>query len=232
MNYASAGLLRKRAAGGMKKVVRRCRMQLTLPAEIRERTGKGPARNFRNQKKIPAVLYGPKTGTILLTVNDADLRRALKTTGGENLILTLQIASDKENQNRMVMLKELQRDLLKPNFLHADFLEISVDTLLTVNIPLHLKNTPVGLSMGGILEHVKREITVSCLPGKLVDFIEVDVSGLNMGEAVHIKDINLPEGMKAEEEGHLTVAVVTAPSGPRPKSEEEEPVAEEAKEEA
>jgi large subunit ribosomal protein L25 len=131
------------------------------------------------------------------------------------------------------MLKELQTDPIKPVYYHADFYEISMDKELTLNVPVHLVGTPAGASKGGILQHVKRDLAVSCLPGNLVEFLEVDVTALDIGDAIHVKDLLLPAGMKTAEDGDTTIAVVTAPHVVAEKVEEvaEEEKAEEAAEE-
>jgi len=145
-------------------------------------------------------------------VDSSDLKKIMKKTAGENIILGLQIESDKGSDSKMVMLKDLQSDPVRDIYLHADFYEVSMDKEITIDVPLRLVNTPVGVTNGGILQHVRREITISCLPDKLVDFIILDVSELDIGESLHIKDINLPEGTRSLQEGSLTVAVVIAPT--------------------
>ena len=183
----------------------------TLSARIRVDKGKGAARKLRREKQVPAVFYGPGSKPAMLAVNTSDLSGLLKETAGENIILGLNIESGAGVDTRTVMLKELQVHPIKPILLHADFYEISMDKELTVNISLHLVNTPVGVTKGGILQHVRRDLNVSCLPENLVEYIEVDVSGLDIGDAVHVSDITLPEGVKVNEEEHLTVAVVSPP---------------------
>jgi len=110
-------------------------------------------------------------------------------------------------------------------YLHVDFYEISMEKELEVDIPLYLVNTPIGVTEGGILEHIRREVKVSCMPKNLVDKIEIDVSGLAIGQSLHIEDIDLPSGLKTIEDGDLTIATVVAPSI------EEEVVEEELEEE-
>jgi large subunit ribosomal protein L25 len=105
-----------------------------------------------------------------------------------------------------------------------------MDKELTIDVPIRLINTPVGVSNGGILQHVRREIAISCLPDKLVDFIEMDVSKLDIGESLHIRDIELPEGITSLQEEKLTVAVVNAPSVSAEEEEIEEIEEEEGKE--
>ena len=183
-----------------------------LTARIREQKGKEAAKKIRKDNKVPAIFYGPNTDSMMLTVEHSDLRRILKKTVGESIILQLQIESDKGTDTRMVILKELITDPIKNIYLHADFHEISMDRELTVEVPIRLLNTPTGVTDGGILQHVRREITISCLPEKLVDFIEMDVANLDIGESLHIRDIELPEGITSAEDGNLTVAVVMAPT--------------------
>jgi large subunit ribosomal protein L25 len=170
----------------------------------------------------------------MLAVKYLDLQTLLKSTGSENVIFQLQIESGQGTESKTVMLKELQSDPIKPVYYHADFYEISMDKELTLNVPVHLLNTPVGASKGGILQHVKRDLLVSCLPGNLVEFLEVDVSALDIGDAVHVRDIALPQGMKTADDGDTTIAVVTAPHVVAEVVEEvaeEEKAAEEAAEE-
>lgn len=200
--------------------------QMTLSARIRERTGKGAARKLRREDKIPAIFYGPGSAPVMISVNDSDLRSILRDTTSENIILTLQIESDKGKDARTVMLKELQAHPFKPVLFHADFYEISMDKELTVDIPIHLVNTPEGVTKGGVLQQIRRELNVSALPSKLVDFIEVDVSGLDIGDAIHAGDVHLPEGIQSNEEDDLTIAVVSSPT-----VEPEEVVEEEVEEE-
>lgn len=207
--------------------------QLSLAARLRTDTGKGAARRLRRDNQVPAIFYGPSSQPVMLAVKYLDLQTLLKSTDSENVIFQLQIESGQGTESKTVMLKELQADPIKPVYYHADFYEISMDKELTLNVPVRLVNTPVGASKGGILQHVKRDLLVSCLPGNLVEFLEVDVSALDIGDAVHVRDIALPQGMKAADDGDTTIAVVTPPHVVAEKVEEvaeEEKAAEEAAE--
>ena len=199
--------------------------QFSLSARIRDDKGKGVARRLRRDDRVPAVFYGPNAKATMLSVSYNDLKGIIKQNTSENIILGLQIESESGTESRKVMLKELQIDPIKDTYLHADFYEISMDKALTVDIPVHLVNTPIGVPKGGILQHVKREITITCLPDNLVDSLEVDVSGLDIGESIHIRDIEIPEGIKTTQEDHLTIAVVVAPSA-IPEEEEVEEIEE------
>jgi large subunit ribosomal protein L25 len=187
--------------------------QLTLAAQERDQKGKGAARKFRKNNQLPAIFYGPNTDPMMLAINYHEFERITKLSGFENTILDLKITSRHGEETRKAMVKDLMMDPVKNNYLHADFYEISMDKEITVDIPIRLVNTPIGVTDGGFLQIVRRELTVSCLPDRLIDALEIDVAGLEMGDSVHIRDIALPEGITSVEEGDLTVAVVSAPVG-------------------
>jgi len=196
--------------------------QITLSARIRKDKGKGAARKLRRADQIPAIFYGPNAKPVMLAVNYFDLQGILKETAGENIILGLEIESDSGRDTRTVILKELQTDPIKDIYFHADFHEISMDKEITVDIPIRLINSPIGVENGGILQHVRRDLACSCLPDKLVDVLELDVSGLDIGDSLHARDLELPEGITSLEEDHLTIAVVAAPTVIEEEVEEEE----------
>jgi len=195
--------------------------QLTLAGSIRQTKGKGAARKLRSKGQIPAVFYGPNTENLMLAVDYPELKRVLKEGIGENILLDLLIQTDLGTQTKKVMLKELQTDPVDDTFIHADFYEIAMDRELTLDISIRLVNTPAGVTKGGVLQHVRRDLKVSCLPDKVIDSIDVDVSGLEIGDSLHIEDIELPEGIRSSDEDHLTIAVVTAPTVIRAEAEEE-----------
>ena len=196
--------------------------QLALSAHVRENTGKGAARKLRQNNQLPAIFYGPATESIMLTVDYPELTRITTQGKGENIILDLQITSDHGEETRKAMLKDLMVDPVSGAYLHADFYEISMDKEITVDIPVTLVNIPIGVTEeGGFLQHIRRDITVSCLPDKLIDSLELDVSELDIGDTIHIRDIEFPEGLTCAEDSHLTVAVVSAPGGGMEEEEEE-----------
>jgi large subunit ribosomal protein L25 len=204
--------------------------QPVLAAQIRKSKGKGAARRLRKKNQIPAIFYGPKTEPIMLAVDYPELKRILRQGSGENTLIDLQFQSEQGSETRRVMLKELLIDTIKDNYLHADFYEISMDKEITVNIPIRLINTPEGVSQGGILQHIRRELTISCMPDKIVDSLDLDVAELEIGDSLHIRDIELPDGIKLVEEDHLTVAVVAAPTVQAEEEEVEEVEGEEGAE--
>jgi large subunit ribosomal protein L25 len=201
-----------------------------LNARVRQSTGKGAARKLRRDDQIPAIFYGPNREPLMLVMDYPALEGIIKQSGGENIVLDLKLQSDGETQTWKAILKDLQVDPIKDTYLHADFYEISMDKEITVNIAIHLVNTPVGVEDGGILQHVRRELSVSCLPDRLIQALEVDVSQLEIGDSIHIRDLTLPEGITVLDEEDVTVAVVAAPTV-EPVEVEAEEIEEEALEE-
>ncbi len=198
--------------------------QPLLVARVRKTKGKGAAKKLRNMAQIPAVFYGPKTESVMLAVDYPELERLLKQGSSDNVILDLQVQSDQGSETYKAIIKDLLIDPVKDIYLHADFYEISMDKEITVDVPIRLINSPVGVTDGGILQHIRRKLTISCLPDKMIDALELDVSSLAIGDSLHVEDIDLPEGIVSLEEGHLTVATVAAPTIVE---EEEEEVIEE-----
>jgi large subunit ribosomal protein L25 len=198
--------------------------QPVLTARIRKSKGKGAAKKLRKMAQVPAVFYGPNTDSVMLAVDYPELERLLKQGSSDNVILDLQVQSDQGSETHKAIIKDILMDPIKDIYLHADFYEISMDKEITVDIPIRLVNSPVGVTEGGILQHIRRKLNISCLPDKMIDALELDVSGLAIGDSLHVEDIDLPEGIVSLEEGHLTVATVAAPTIVE---EEEEDVIEE-----
>jgi large subunit ribosomal protein L25 len=186
--------------------------QYTLSARVRGQKGKQIVKKMRKEKQVPAIFYGPNAASIMLSIEYTDLSKLMRQTSGENIILGLEIASEKGSETKTVMLKELQVEPISDTYLHADFYEISMDKEITIDVPIHLIGTPKGVSQGGILQHTRREMTISCFPDKLVEFIEVDVSDLDIGDSIQIGDIHLPEGLKVMQDPSMTITVVFAPT--------------------
>jgi large subunit ribosomal protein L25 len=191
-----------------------------LVAEVREGIGKGKARKLRAKGLIPAVFYGPRTQTVPLVIDPKELAKTLQTEAGENVLISLDIRKGDQVDRRVVMVKEIQNDPLQRVTLHADFYEVTMDEMVTVEIPVHLIGRPEGVKMGGILEQICREIEIQCLPGDIPRSIDVDVSSLNIGDSIHVRDIQVGEA-KILSDNNLTIVTVVPPVAEEKKVVEE-----------
>jgi len=181
----------------------------TLNAFIRNESGKGPARRLRQKGLAPAVFYGPKAEAIPITISSVDFLKILRD-GQENKFIKLMIDDQGKIMEKLSMIKEFQIEPISRKMLHADFYEISMDHKLTMDVPIHFKGQPVGLEDGGELLHIKREIRISCLPGDLPEFIEVDISHLKIGDSIKIQDIPCGEHINVLDHADAPVAIVSA----------------------
>jgi large subunit ribosomal protein L25 len=185
--------------------------QRELKVIHRKERGKGPSRRLRRGGLIPAVLYGPNTNPILLSLNPEDLRSVLSSSAGENTLISLQAEDDRKVSNKVVMLKDLQMNPLTREFIHADLYEVVMDEEIEVEVPLHLQGKSVGVQEGGILQQVSRQLRVRCMPRDIPEGIEIDISELEIGNSIHVRDIPLKEGMKIIAEPDFTVLTISAP---------------------
>ena len=180
-----------------------------LKARLRKDAGKGVARRLRKDGMVPAIFYGPKTEPVLLAVNSSDLRKLLKGKE-ENVFINLIVENGKIIQ-KFTLIKELQIEPVSRKFLHVDFYEIDMEQTMTLDIPIHFTGEAMGVETGGDLHYVKRDIKVSCLFAVLPEFIEVDVSGLQIGDSIKVQDIKLPDGITVLDTEDTILASVSAP---------------------
>jgi large subunit ribosomal protein L25 len=167
----------------------------SLAVEVRTDTGKGAARKLRAVGRIPAVLYGHGNASVSLSIQAKDLDTLLKTShAGLNTLIDLE--GDGAVAGKVVLIKELQRHSVAGTLSHADFFEIDATAKMHVSVPIKLEGTPEGVKLGGVLEHIMREIDLLCLPNAIPDSLEVDVSEMNQNESLHVSDLTLPEGVE------------------------------------
>lgn len=181
-----------------------------LKAEIREGVGKEKAKKLRAKGLIPAVFYGPRSQTVRLVIDSKELTKALQTEAGENVLIDLDILKGPQSERKVVMVKDIQIDPLQRMTLHTDFYEVTMDEMVTVEIPVHLVGKPEGTKMGGILEQVRRAIQIQCLPGDIPKSIDIDVSLLKIGDSIHVQDIQV-EKAKIISDTNFTIATVVPP---------------------
>lgn len=163
-------------------------------AQLRTDTGKGASRRLRHAGLVPGIVYGAHQDPAMISMVHTDLVQHLDREAFYSHILTLKI----DGKSEQVILKDLQRHPARPFIMHADFLRVSAKEKLKTNVPLHFVGDEVapGVKEGGVVSHLLTEVEVSCLPGDLPEYIEVDISGLELGGAVMLSEITLPSGVE------------------------------------
>jgi large subunit ribosomal protein L25 len=186
-------------------------MKFDLAVSVRERSGKGAARQLRRSGKVPGVLYG-QGECLLLTIEPEALIKILKSQAGSTALITLTVNGAKAKPKRTALLRDFQVDPVEGQVLHADFFEISMDKPIRVKVPVHvIGGTPVGVKEGGILHYNTRELYVECLPGILPDHIQVDASPLAIGQGIHLKEMAKIEGVRYLDDPDQMVVSVAVP---------------------
>lgn len=184
-------------------------------AEPRADQGKGASRRLRREGKVPAVVYGGKDAPVSVSVSGNELFKHLKIEAFYSHLLTLKIG----DESQQIVLKDLQRHPVTGYAIHADFQRVLADKLLHMHVPLHFKGGDVapGVKTGnGIVEHQLNQVEVECLPKDLPEFIEVDLSALELNESVHLSQLVLPEGvalLQLKHENDQSVASIHLPRG-------------------
>src|SRR6267378_5122988 len=162
---------------------------VTLTATVRDKTGKGAARQARFQKKIPAVIYGHGRATQPLTVDGPALKLALSGVDPESTLIELTV----DGKMTRALIREIQRHPIRPDIIHVDFYEIHAHEKVTLRIPVHLVETPDGVrNAGGVLDQVTREVEIEVLPEHIPDRVELDVSALKIGDSLHVSALSIP----------------------------------------
>ncbi len=193
--------------------------QVLIKADKRVSTGKGLARKIRGAGKIPAVLYGGNIEPVSITISSKDwdvITRRMK----RNVILDMEIHGGEAVENRPVMVKEVQRDGLGTRILHIDFYQVSMEKMVEVEVPIHLKGKCKGEVLGGIVDVHLRSMKVECLPTQIPEEIVIDMTELDIGDSVHVSDISLP-GVKLVELGGVAILSVIPPAVEEKKGAEE-----------
>ena len=195
-----------------------------LEGAVRAGTGKGVARRLRVAQQVPAIVYGGPGDPIPVAIKQKDLAAVLAARGRGNLIIKLALTGGDGGAQRTVLLKEVQMHPVRGGPVHVDFLEIAMDRKIRVEVPVLLEGLAVGKTKGGLLETHLRKLTVECLPLAIPEAIRVDISPLDVGDALHVRDLPVPAGARVLGDGGRTVVSVTVPAA----EEEVAPAAAEA----
>jgi len=180
----------------------------TLSATLRSESGKGAARALRRAGSVPAVIYGHKREPMSLSISTRELERLLERVSAETTVVELSI----DGKVSRTLIREIQKHPYKKQLVHVDFQELVAGEQITVNVPLVIIGTSIGVrSFAGILDQTMRELEVTVDPSAIPNHIDVDVSALNIGDSIHVRDLSVPAGVTVITDADLSVVVVAAP---------------------
>ena len=197
-----------------------------LKAETRERVGKGSSRELRRNGLIPAVIYGDKQAPVSIALSTKEVTQRIHAGGFKTTVATIDVNGEKIK----VLPKDYQLDPVRDFTMHVDFLRVSGNTHVVVEVPVHFVNEDKapGIKIGGVLNVVRHAVELHALADNIPEFLTVDLSGLKIGDSVHISQIKLPAGVRPViGDRDFTVATIVAPAGGT--SGDEEAAGEDAK---
>lgn len=183
-----------------------------VTANSRNARGKGAARRLRSEGQIPAVAYGKGLASTTLALSPKDILTVLKSDRGQNTVLQVKVDGSKD---LIVMIKDYTYHPVKRTLEHVDFVEVKLDQPVDVDVPLVATGKAAGIIQGGVVRQVYRTVPVRCLPDRIPLDVQVDISPLKLGEAIHAKDLPLPEGVEVRLPAEQTLVAVVAPEKDR-----------------
>ncbi len=190
---------------------------MNLKASQREAVGNGPSRVLRRDGKIPAILYGPKTESIKLAIDRLELEPIIKSGAVAQTLLKLKIEG--VDSVRKVMIKEMQKHPVSRSVLHLDLYEVSMDQKIKVMVPVVTTGKSAGVEVGGMLQLIRRELEVFCLPDQIPENITIDITVLEIGDSFHVEDLPLEGAVEIPADTNFTILTILSPT-----AEEEEEV--------
>lgn len=185
--------------------------QLELKAEPRAESGRNKVKHLRRKGLVPGVVYGPHTRPRAIQLASLDLTRLIQQAHSENVLVQLHIGG--EDKGRLALLQSVQHEPISRQILHVDFRELREDEKFTVSVPVQAVGEPEGVRVGGgVLEYVMRELRIRCLPKDLPDHLRVDVTALQVGQSIHVGEIQAPPGVEILDDKNMSVLAVVAPT--------------------
>ena len=183
---------------------------LEIHADAREKKKKRDAKRLLRSGKIPGILYGPKIPSVSLAFDKREFSNRIAGLEGSHLVRLK--SSTASLADKVALVKDMQYHPISGDVIHADLYEVDLTAKITVHVPLHFVGKAAGVVRGGILQPIVREMEVECLPLDIPEFFNVDVSGLDIGDSVHIEDLAMPEGVTAIYESNLPLVSVVPPT--------------------
>jgi large subunit ribosomal protein L25 len=193
----------------------------SLTAHTRKRSGSGALNSLRREGLIPAVVYGKSQPSLNVRLNAKQVETVLHHSVSEQILVNLTI--EDSGETKLALIQDVQHNPLTGAIIHLDFHAISEHERIHANVPLELVGEAAGVKAGGLLEHLVHKLEVQCLPKDLPEIIRVDVTGIEVGKALHLREIPLPEGVRASADGELIVALVSEPRVAEPTPAEAAP---------
>lgn len=188
---------------------------------MRNSTGKGTARALRRDGRIPAVLYGSGIDSVMLSLDTHTIQLLLRKINFAQTLLNLTVESDPPI-DKTVMIKEIQIEPLSQNLRHIDFYEVNMKRKLTVTVPVVITGVSKGVEEGGVLQIIRRELDVNCLPDAIPESIVVDVTDLEIGDSIHVNELQLDGEAEIPHDVNFTIVTIVSPKrDERPAGEEE-----------
>jgi large subunit ribosomal protein L25 len=200
--------------------------EIRIQAELRKGRGKGQARKLRKAGVIPAIVYGRDVEPLALSISSKDWRR-LEAHARSNAVIRMAVKGLEGDAERPVMIKNVQKQPVDHSVLHVDFLQVSMERVVQVEVPIRFTGDPIGLVKGGVIEQHLRAVMVESLPGQIPEKIDIDISNLDIGDSIHIREISLP-GIKLLDHPDVAVVGVTPPEKEEVVAPVEAPAPEEA----
>jgi len=199
--------------------------EFALGVELREGRGKGVARKLRATGRIPGVCYRRNAEPLAVSLDPRELDLVIRNSStGINTLIDLKVAGGGDFDGRQVLVKELQRNPISGAYLHADLYAVDLKQTIHVSVPIQLKGIAIGVTQSaGILDHATRELDVECLPNAIPEEFAVDVSELEIGDSIHVRDLKVLEGVEIINDPDVSIVSVVAPVA----VEEEAPAEEE-----
>jgi large subunit ribosomal protein L25 len=183
--------------------------KILIKADTRIQGGKSCAKKVRKEGGIPAVLYGRDTEALAIKISAREWEKTARHLN-RNAILEMELRKSGNTESRLVMVKEIQKAFPRDNVLHIDFLQVSMERMIEVEIPIHLIGEAEGVKLGGIAEQHLRTVKAECLPTQIPEMIEVDITHLGIGDSVHAHEI-APQGIKILEGADVAIVTVIPP---------------------
>ena len=185
--------------------------QPKLKAHTRNLLGRNAVKQIKGNGLVPGVIYGSNQAPLPLQVENRELSAVLAHASSEHILVELEIVDGNQSTNKLALIQEVQHHPLKRGLVHVDFHAVSATEKITSSVPIETVGEALGVrTFGGLLEHSLRSLEVQCYPQDLPGVIRIDVTNLNIGESLHVRDIQLPPGVEAITDANLTAVSVVA----------------------